>query len=271
VLDVPSAFSQLPPDVGDAAQPFWPTPQELQDGSGLRNNSNSGQGGIRALSALVLRGGRFFENLQLIVVGLIALSGCATHDSSKASPRPGSGIKEYQEMTKEAQTVVSAALNSLANVNAHTNDCPPNVRAALAHDLERLQVDSLRIRSRAQAIQARGDAYFADWSESIKQIPDPKVRDAAERHQPQLEQSFSRIKLASQQAGAAFKPFLAGVRQLHVDLENSPLAARSGSDNELLGTTREHGKEVLKQLSNITNELHEMTVLLMPAKSASTN
>jgi hypothetical protein len=206
---------------------------------------------------------------RLALIGLVLamsfLVGCATHGGKNAATRPGSGVAEYTQITKEAQKAVSAALDSLNKLAAHTNDCPPNVRASLAHDLERLQVDSLRIRSRAQAIQARGDAYFADWSESIKQIPDPKVREIAERNHPQLEQSFSKIKASSQQAGAAFKPFLSGVRQLHINLESNPSAAGSGSGNELLRTTRDHGEEVLKQLSAVTNQLHEITVLLTPA------
>jgi hypothetical protein len=198
---------------------------------------------------------------------LILFVGCATQDSTSPSPRPGTGVAEYTQITKEAQKAVTAALNSVDKVSAHTNDCPPNVREALARDVQRLQVDSLRIRARAQAIQERGDAYFADWSETLKQIQNPEVRAAAERNHPQLEQSFSKIKLASQQAGTAFKPFLSGLRQLHINLDNNPSAAGSGSGGELLDATRDHGREVLKELSVITNELHEITLMLAPAKS----
>jgi hypothetical protein len=194
--------------------------------------------------------------------------GCATNDGTSA-PRPGTGVAEYTQITKEAQKAVSATLDSLDKVSAHTNECPANLRETLARDVERLQVDSLRIRARAQAIQARGDAYFADWSETLKQIQNPGVREAAERNHPQLEQSFSRIKLASQQAGSAFKPFLSGVRQLHINLDNNPSATGSDSGSELLKTTRAHGQEVLKQLSVVTNELHEITVLLTLARNTS--
>ena len=192
------------------------------------------------------------------------LFGCATHDSTSAEPRPGSGVAEYQQITIQAEKAVTSALNSLEKVSAHTNDCPPNIRASLADNVQRLQVDSLRIRARAQAIQARGDAYFADWSETLKQIDNPAVREAAERNHSQLEQSFSQIKLASQQAGAAFRPFLSGMRQLHINLDNDASTAGSASGNELLKTTRDHGQEVLKQLGVITNELHEITRMLTP-------
>lgn len=193
------------------------------------------------------------------------LFGCATHDSTSAAHGPGSGVAEYQQSTSQAQKAVTSALDSLEKISAHTNNCPPNIRASLAENVQRLQVDSLRIRARAQAIQARGDAYFADWSETLKKIDNPGVREAAERNHSQLEQSFSQIKLASQQAGAAFKPFLSGMRQLHINLDNDASTAGSASGNELLKTTRDHGQEVLKQLGVITNELHEITRMLTPS------
>lgn len=196
---------------------------------------------------------------------ITAFVGCATHDSTSAPTRPGSGVAEYQQLTIQAQKAVTSALNSLDKVSGHTNNCPQNIRASLADNVQRLQVDSLRIRARAQAIQARGDAYFADWSETLKQVDNPGVREAAERNHSQLEQSFSQIKLASQQAGAAFKPFLAGLRQLHINLDNDASAAGSTSGTDLLKTTQDHGKEVLKQLGTITNRLHEITRLLKPA------
>jgi len=265
VLYLPSGFLPLPHDVGGGAQPFWPTPQELQDGLGLRNNSNSSKGGIRALSTWVLRGGRFLVGIIAITSTLVVLSGCATHEDANKGLRPGAGVAEYSEITKEAQKAVGAAVNSLDKVSTHTNECPPELRQELARDVQRLQVDSLRIRARAQAIQTRGDAYFADWSETLKQIQNPGIREAAERNHPQLEQSFSRIKSASQQAGTAFKPFLSGLRQLHINLDNNPSAAASESGTELLKATHGHGQEVLKQLGVITNQLHEITRMLKPA------
>jgi hypothetical protein len=207
-------------------------------------------------------------SVTLLMTGFF---GCATHDSTSAAHRPGSGVAEYQQITSQAQKAVISALNSLEKVSAHTNNCPPNVRASLANEAQRLQVDSLQIRARAQAIQARGDAYFADWSETLKQIDNPGVREAAERNHSQLEQSFSQIKLASQQAGAAFKPFLSGLRQLHINLDKDASAAGSSSGSDLLKATRDHGQEVLKQLGVITNELHGITRMLTPTKSSSKN
>jgi hypothetical protein len=138
---------------------------------------------------------------------------------------------------------------------------------AFSNQVQRLQIDSLRIRARAQAILTRGDAYFASWSESIARIKDPQVRAAAERFHPELAQSFSKIKLASQQAGGAFKPFLSGMRKLHVQLEKDSGLRQDDTTKELVSSTRANGEEVVRELGVVRGELDAVTKMLGTDKS----
>jgi hypothetical protein len=206
--------------------------------------------------------------LSCLAVAIASLlGGCATKQLNDDTPKPGSGVAEYRQLTSEAVTAVRAALAALDKVSVASNPCPPKLVAAFASEVQRLHVDSLRIRARGQAIRARGDAYFADWSESISRIEDPQVRDRADRFHPELQQCFARLKLASQQAGAAFKPFLSGLRMLRVQLEKQPVTSEPGTTKDLLRTTRERGGEVLQQLDLINQELATMTQLLTHGKS----
>jgi hypothetical protein len=191
-----------------------------------------------------------------------ALAGCATHQSNIEEPRPGAGIAEYQQLTQEALAALRVALDSLDKLAIQPNPCPPKVITAFSGEVQRLQIDSLRIRSRAQAIQTRGDAYFADWSENIVRIKDPQIREAARRHHSELEQSFSKIKASSQQAGSNFKPFLHGLRMLHVRLETASGLAHDDPTQELIRTTRTNGAEVVRQLGIVQNELDTVSTIL---------
>ena len=201
------------------------------------------------------------------VAATFLLPGCATKASNDAAPRPGSGVTEYRELTSEAVKAVRAALAALDKVSVASNPCPPKLVAAYAGEVQRLHVDSLRIRARGQAIQARGDAYFADWTENMARIQDPQIRERAERFRPELQQSFSRIKLASQQAGAAFKPFMSELRMLRVQLDKPLPSIADDTTKDLIRTTRGHGGEVLQALSGIDNELDTITRLLTPGKT----
>ena len=177
------------------------------------------------------------------------------------------GVKEYREITNEALTTVKATLGALDKVRAHSDHCPPKIVAAFDEQVQRLQVDSLRVRARSQAILARGDAYFAAWSANIANIQDPRVRQLAEHFHPELEKSFSKIKLASQKAGAAFKPFQAGLRKARADLETKPDGLASDSGKNLLEEIRVNGEHVVQELGIINLELKAITRMLTPTNS----
>src|SRR6266403_3192746 len=199
--------------------------------------------------------------LVLLAMGFLA-AGCATQKFA--------GIDEYKQLTMEATADVQAALHALDQVSANASHCTPKTVAAFEHDVQCLEVHSIRVRARARAIQARGDAYFACWSESITNITDLRVREAAERCHPELEASFSRIKLASQSAGAAFDSFSSGLQKLRVELEIKAGCVDSGADRELIQKTGENGQQVLKELGVSNSELLAMkkTLTQNPSKQA---
>jgi hypothetical protein len=200
------------------------------------------------------------KSLGLLLVGTISflLAGCA---------RELPLVHEYKQITKQATGAVLAALNSTEKVSAQTDAVRPKTAAAFYRNLQQLEVDSVKLRARAQAILARGDAYFNSWSESMAAIKNAKVRQLAESHHEEIKQTFSRIKLTTQQAGAAFQPFLASLRKLRVQLENRPEEIKAGSANELIHNTREQGRQVLDKLGAINSELEAMVAMLTPSKS----
>ena len=210
--------------------------------------------------------GRFEAVLTPLMMALF-LTGCATGELGHGAPPREDLIQEYRQITEEAQAAVSSALSALEKVNTPGGRPAPKKVAALASAVQQLQVKSLRVRARADAILARGDAYFAAWSENVARIQDEQVRESAERFRPELEDSFSKIKFASQHARAAFEPFLSGLRELRTRLECQPDQAESDSTAELIHTTREQGWQVVHDLGTIRDELQAMTHRLKPGKS----
>ncbi len=171
-------------------------------------------------------------------------------------------------MTAESLNEVQKALDALGQVEAQTNRCPPKVIEAFSSELQRLQVGSIGVRARAQAIQARGDAYFKDWQQTLTRVKDPQVRECAERFHPQLQQTFLNIKLASQRTRESFQPFFSGLRKLRRDLEKDPGVIETEAAKDLIRTTGENGRQVLQKLGVIRDELQTMTQLLTPTRAA---
>jgi hypothetical protein len=206
--------------------------------------------------------------LALTLAAAVLAAGCASNDHSNSptpSPRPGSGIAEYRQVATNAQAAVRAALGSLASVSAQSNRCEPDVLSAFSAEVRRLQVESVQLRARSEAMQARGDAYFDHWHERLARIQDPEVRSLAQQNRTQLQQSFAEIKQLSQGGREAFKPFLSGLRQLRNALEHDPASLSGAETQSTIASTREQGQHVEQCLAGIERELDSMSAAITPA------
>jgi len=206
-----------------------------------------------------------------VMVAFLGTSLVVTRGSNASAgrvPPPGSGIAEYKAMAAESVAAVRATLRSLDKIAGCTNPCPRKVVAAFCRQVQKMRVASLRVRSRALAIQARGDSYFQDWQDNLARVKDPKVRELAERFRPQLQQAFAGIKLASQEAHEAYKSFSFGLLKFQIALENNAGVIETAAAKDLARTTRSGGEEVLRKLGAIQGELQTMSELLNPARHA---
>ncbi len=198
----------------------------------------------------------------LLGLGLALINGCASKESSRNTFQPGSGIAEFRQITDLSVQAIQDALSSLERVAAQSNRCSPEALTALGNEVRELQVESLQVRARAQAILARGDAYFERWHETMKMVKDPDKRALAEARRPQLQETFGKIKKAAEESRNTFKPFVSGLRTLRNLLENDPAALCSGTNQELLADTRTHGQELVQHLSSIRKELDSIEAML---------
>jgi hypothetical protein len=195
---------------------------------------------------------------------LLLLAGCASKQTAPAQGKPGDGIAEYRQIAVDAERALGEALGALASVQAESNVCSPPVLAAFSTEVQQVQVESLQIRARSQAMQARGDAYFAHWHENLTTVADPQVRARIESRRPQLEESFRRIKALSQEGREAFQPFLADLRPLRNRLEKDPASLGTDTVQELVRRAAENGRRVQNRIAGVARELDSMRAMLFP-------
>src|SRR5262245_29465473 len=194
---------------------------------------------------------------------LVCGPGCATHkESSSPTPKPGSGIAEYAQLAREASGDVQASLDALDRFAGSAGKDPQKTLARFSEAIQQLQVNSQTVRAHAQAMEARGDAYFEHWHANLAQVKDTRFRELAEQHHQELQQSFQKIKGFSQDARVAFKSYLAGLRGIRVAVEKDPSSFNAQSTTALIKSTREHGEHVEQQLKSILAELDGMAVML---------
>ena len=198
------------------------------------------------------------------VLGAAALAafwGCATRQQDATAPQAREDLAEYRQVAVDAQKVVKVALRSLDRAVAEA-PCPPRVYKAFTKDVQRLEVDSFKIRARAQAIRARGEAYFAQWQEHLEKVNDPAARKLAEQRRDLLKERFARIRLITQQTREAFQPFMSGLHRLRNGLENDPGFAGADSSKALIQTTRDNGRKVEDGLASVLEEMKAVAAIL---------
>lgn len=205
--------------------------------------------------------------MALFTAALALLVSCAAKSNSYSGPAPRADLAEYRQIASEARKLVQATLASLDRTVAQT-PCPPRVFKAFSKDVQRLEVDSFKIRARAQAIRARGEAYFEQWQEQLRSVKDPVARQLAEQRRDRLQERFTQIRLDSQQTREAFQPFMAGLRHLRNGLENDPALAGTASMKELIRSTRDNGQKVQTGLAAILGELDAVAAILKPDQTA---
>jgi hypothetical protein len=190
--------------------------------------------------------------------------GCASHERDQETHKPGSGIAEYRALAVTAHNAVRSARTALATVASQSNGCPPEVLSKFSDEVQRLQVESVQVRARSQAMQARGDAYFKDWQANLARVKDADVRALAEKNRPELEERFNHIKQLSQEGREAFGPFIGALRQLRNALEKDPNSLSTEPAQSALATARKRGEHVERYLDGIERELDAMQALITP-------
>lgn len=186
--------------------------------------------------------------LLLAIAGLLV--GCVSDRSSNQRMRVGNGVQEYRKLTAEAEAGVLEALGWLDRVRAHSNAVPAKVVAGFSEEVDKLQVGSLLVRARAQAIQARGKAWFDSWLDPAGSLTREQTTQVTKLHD-----IFVDALASSQATREAFGSFFSGLRALRVELAADPGSIRKQDTLGLIESTRAQGVEVVTGLGAVRNHL----------------
>ena len=196
------------------------------------------------------------------------LIGCATTDTAPKVPTLRDDFREYREIVVQSMSLVDVTLRSLDEISVQANGESRRAYASFAKAVHRLEVDSITVRARTQAMRARGDAYFEHWQAYLATVKDAQVRKLAEEHRPELKRSFDQAQEAAQQVREGFRPFLSDVQKLRAVLEADPGLAHIDAQKSLILAAKDKGRQVQQALDRILAEMNSMVALLRPPAAA---
>ena len=192
------------------------------------------------------------------------LIGCASTENARKEPTLRDDFIEYRQIVVQAMGQVGKTMRTIDEISAQANRDPRPAYAAFAKAVHRLEVDSIKVRARTQAMRARGDAYFEHWEKYLAGVDNEQVRQLAEQHRPELKRSFEQAQKASQQVREGFRPFLSEVQKLRAILEAEPTLPRIDSAKEVILAAKDKGRQLQQGLDRVLSEMNSMTALLRP-------
>jgi hypothetical protein len=197
--------------------------------------------------------------IVLLLASLWLASGCATSSASSSAPKPGRGIAEYRHVARAAHRSVAAVVDSLealARPSARSSTAHPAL-AGFDRALNQLELTSVRARARAEAIIARGQAYFDEWRENLAGITNqPAARAESERY-TRLFAHFERVRQRSGEVREEFRPFMATLREFRARLDQSPIPTDEARWGKEIDGLIASGRRVLQTLDAVSAALVE--------------
>jgi hypothetical protein len=211
-----------------------------------------------SIPRIIVRAGCFLP-LSLVLAATVVLeTGCANTGVSRQANEAGAGVAEFRQVVFKVRIALSATLTALDQL---TVDADGNLRTAFRRfdeSLHQLEVDSVQARARADAIRARGDAYFEEWEEQLSGAGNDQSGQAALERRAQLRRTFGEIRRTSQQAREEFKPFLSNLRDLRVVLGNDLSLTGIDAAKVLILKTQADGRRVERALDEVLAELNSV-------------
>lgn len=187
------------------------------------------------------------RRIHLLALGLL-LAGCSTPSGTQSGHKPGSGLVEYREIIRQAHRSLAATVSALEAL-------APSHPALADFDraLRQLELTSVKARARAEAIIARGQAYFDEWKEQLAGITNQTAARVETERYSRFFEHFERIRQRSGEVREQFRPFMAKLREFRARLDQRP---NEFSRNEL-DTLIASGRGVLRALESVSAGLDE--------------
>jgi len=170
---------------------------------------------------------------------------------TEASVESTSAAAGSIEAGKKAIKEAIAAMDGLAAPGA-------DLKAAFNNYVAKLQsLESARanVKSRAEAMKAKGDAFLEGWAADLEKLEDPDLKLAAKDRRAQAEVRLERIRALSEEAGAAYDALSSRLASLKTFLENDLTPAGVKGAEPSMAKARQEASSLVAILDKAVAEL----------------
>ncbi len=197
------------------------------------------------------------------------LTGCGTTKGYKQADKTGAGIAEFRDEVTNGKKAIDATMTSLGNIATTANTDPRKAFEQFSKDVANLESTAAKIRKRADAMKAQGQAYFKQWEQQLAEVNNPEIRALAEQRKAKLQETFDSIKKYNEPLKAQFDPWMSDLKDLQKYLSQDLTIAGVDAAKPLFTKTTNEGLEVQKSMDALVAELNTVSATITPAKAGS--
>ncbi len=194
------------------------------------------------------------------------LVGCGTTSGYKKADQAGAGIAEFGAEILNGKKAVDNTMKALDAIATSANTDPRKAFEEYRKQVANLESTANKVRSRAQDMKAKGQAYFKQWEEQLAQVNSPDIRRLAEERKAKLQETFVKIKQYTEPLKAQFDPWMSDLKDLQTYLSNDLTIAGVDAAKPLFTKTQNGGLEVQKSMDGLVAELNTIAAAITPAK-----
>ena len=160
---------------------------------------------------------RIFRGILLAATAMFSLVSAVAADAPVTAAERAARLESARAEIALTRSNIVFTMEQLDQVR-HVED-PHAQFQRFVDQLEKMKERAKLTQERAQAMKARGDAYFAEWVPPTGTESDADARRKAEATQAQRKTAYDRIIQQMQLAGANFTPLLEELEQIKTILE----------------------------------------------------
>ena len=203
------------------------------------------------------------RQLALLVAATGLFAGCASENYNKAAGTSAALTEAATLVAKDSDQID----RSLAALNELMTNAQPDLRVQFKTfdtSVNDLGDAAQEVSTKAENMQAQGNAYFDEWDKELAGIRNEDIRMRSENRKDEAAAKFSRMGRQYDATKAAFKPFMSDLRDvqkfLATDLTVDGLAAIKAPANK----AAEDAVPLKQSLIDLSTQFAEMGVSLAP-------
>ncbi|MCL4181542.1 MAG: DUF2959 family protein [Verrucomicrobia bacterium] len=208
---------------------------------------------ILAWTALALAAGQLFVSTNLTAAGY------------KKADKTGASIAEFRDEIINIRKEVEATVLALDNILETANIDPRKAFKEFDKAVPRVDNAAQKAKKRSEDMKAKGKAYFDQWEAELATLNDPEIRKLAQQRKLKLQGAFDALRSVMEPARDQFNVWLSSLKDVRNYLSNDLTINGIDAAKDLIGKTKDSGREVQQTLDVVITELNTIAAALTPA------